>query len=51
MNLKRKKRLILSFGKICEQIRDVRNLDEYIIDWYKKDGIKSMVISIRILEC
>lgn len=28
------------FGKICEQIRDVRNLDEYIIDWYKKDGIK-----------
>lgn len=28
------------FGKICERIRDVRNLEEYIIDWYKKDGIK-----------
>lgn len=28
------------FGKISEQIRTVRNLEEYIIDWYKKDGIK-----------
>lgn len=28
------------FGKICTQFRDIMNLDEYIIDWYKKDGIK-----------
>ena len=28
------------FSKLSEQIRDIRNLDEYIIDWYKKDGIK-----------
>lgn len=28
------------FGKISEQIRTARNLEEYIIDWYKKDGIK-----------
>lgn len=28
------------FRKISEHIKHVRNLDEYIIDWYKKDGIK-----------
>ena len=28
------------FSKLSEQIRDARNLDEYIIDWHKKDGIK-----------
>ena len=28
------------FSKLSKQIRDVTNLDEYIIDWYKKDGIK-----------
>jgi len=28
------------FGKRSEQIRTARNLEEFIIDWYKKDGIK-----------
>ena len=28
------------FSKLRKQIGDVTNLDEYIIDWYKKDGIK-----------
>lgn len=28
------------FSKLSEQIRNARNLDEYIIDWYKNDGIR-----------
>lgn len=28
------------FSKLSKQLGDVANLDEYIIDWYKKDGIK-----------
>ena len=28
------------FSKLSKQIGDVTNLDEYIIDWYKKDSIK-----------
>lgn len=28
------------FDKISEQIQNIANVDEYIIDWYKKDGIK-----------
>lgn len=28
------------FDKVCNQIRELRNNDDFILDWYKKNGIK-----------
>lgn len=38
--LKTQEEVDVFFGRISEQLRNIRNLDEYTIDWYKKDGIK-----------
>lgn len=38
--LKTQEEIDTFFGKVCNQMRELRNNDDFILDWYKKDGIK-----------